>query len=94
MKFFDAEKSGSLTSNDISWRSNSALTDALSGASLSGGFYDGANGVSTPMAAIEPVILLFLHNEFKHCHQLHNEFECCLTCLESMRHGVLLTSGI
>lgn len=44
MSFFDAEKSGALTSNDITWRGDSALTDALSGASLAGGFYDGANG--------------------------------------------------
>ena len=44
MSFFDAEKSGALTDNDITWRGDSALTDALSGASLAGGFYDGANG--------------------------------------------------
>ena len=47
MSFFDAEKSGSLTSNDISWRGDSALSDALDGASLAGGFYDGGNGMHT-----------------------------------------------
>ena len=45
MSFFDAEKSGTLTSNDISWRGSSAVTDALNGSSLAGGFYDGANGM-------------------------------------------------
>ncbi len=44
MSFFDAEKSGTLTANDISWRGNSALSDSLNGSSLVGGFYDGANG--------------------------------------------------
>ena len=44
MSFFDAEKSGTLTANDISWRDNSALSDSLNGSSLVGGFYDGANG--------------------------------------------------
>ena len=47
MSFFDAEKSGSLTSNTISWRGDSALSDALNGASLAGGFYDGGNGRHT-----------------------------------------------
>lgn len=45
MSFFDAEKSGTLSNNDISWRGNSALTDAINGSSLAGGFYDGANGI-------------------------------------------------
>ena len=44
MSFFDAEKSGTLTAYDISWRGNSALSDSLNGSSLVGGFYDGANG--------------------------------------------------
>lgn len=47
MSFFDAEKSGTLTANDITWRGNSALTDAVNGSSLVGGFYDGANGMSS-----------------------------------------------
>ena len=47
MSFFDAEKSGTLTANDIAWRGNSALSDATAnGSSLVGGFYDGANGES------------------------------------------------
>ena len=47
MSFFNAEKSGTLTDNDISWRGNSGLGDAWvnGSSSLAGGFYDGANGL-------------------------------------------------
>lgn len=47
MSFFNAERSGALIGNDISWRGDSALADAFvnGSSSLAGGFYDGANGV-------------------------------------------------
>ncbi len=59
MSFFDAEKSGTLTANDISWRGNSALSDSLNGSSLVGGFYDGANG--RHVACIYAASLQLLH---------------------------------
>lgn len=64
MSFFDAEKSGSLTSNDISWRGDSALSDALNGASLAGGFYDGGNGrhTSSHMQTKSKVYAFWRHN--------------------------------
>ncbi len=46
MKFYDAERSGVIPSGyDIPWRGSSALKDSYNGQDLTGGFYDGGNGV-------------------------------------------------
>lgn len=47
LRFFDAQKSGRLPkSNNISWRSNSALKDgAVEGYDLSGGYYDAGDNI-------------------------------------------------
>ena len=48
MKFYDAERSGVIPSGyDIPWRGSSALQDSYNGQDLTGGFYDGGNGVSS-----------------------------------------------
>ncbi len=72
MSFFDAEKSGTLTSNDIAWRGNSALTDALNDSSLVGGFYDGANGMPSCLSAPTSKIFCF--------------FTCCVLA-SSVKHA-------
>lgn len=62
MSFFNAEKSGTLMDNDISWRGDSALTDAFvnGSSSLAGGFYDGANGVFSHDPSPVHLLLLLL----------------------------------